>query len=96
MVKEAVVVELAAGGRAMFTAQELGVTFDPVPPTRAESATYGSDEVPRQERPRPWTTGEEQAASGAVAAVAGDETAGADARRRKVGGGTRPAVTERD
>jgi len=53
VVKEAVVVELAAGGRAMFTAQELGVTFDPVPAHTRGVGTYGSDEVPRQERPTP-------------------------------------------
>jgi len=53
VVKEAVVVELATGGRAMFTAQELGVTFDPVPAHTRGVGTYGSDEVPRQERPTP-------------------------------------------
>ncbi len=53
VVKEAVVVELAAGGRAMFTAQELGVTFNPVPAHTRGVGTYGSDEVPRQERPTP-------------------------------------------
>ena len=51
VVKEAVVVELATGGRAMFTAQELGVTFDAVPAHTRGVGTYGSDEVPRQERP---------------------------------------------
>ena len=57
VVKEAVVVELAAGGRAMFTAQELGVTFDPVPAHTRGVGTYGSDEVPRQERPTPVDDG---------------------------------------
>ena len=57
VVKEAVIVELAAGGRAMFTAQELGVTFDPVPAHTRGVGTYGSDEVPRQERPTPVDDG---------------------------------------
>jgi cell fate regulator YaaT (PSP1 superfamily) len=57
VVKEAVIVELAAGGRAMFTAQELGVTFDPVPAHTRGVGTYGSDEVPRQERPTPVDEG---------------------------------------
>jgi cell fate regulator YaaT (PSP1 superfamily) len=57
VVKEAVVVELAAGGRAMFTAVELGVTFDPVPAHTRGVGTYGSDEVPRQERPTPVDDG---------------------------------------
>ena len=53
VVKEAVVVELAAGGRAQITAVELGVTFDPVPAHTRGVGTYGRDEVPSQERPTP-------------------------------------------
>ncbi len=57
VVKEAIVVELVTGGRATFTAQELGVTFDPVPAHTRGVGTYGSDEVPRQERPTPVDEG---------------------------------------
>jgi len=53
VVKESIVVELAAGGRAEYTAQELGVTFNPVGAHTRGVGTYGSDEVPRQERPTP-------------------------------------------
>jgi cell fate regulator YaaT (PSP1 superfamily) len=51
VVKEAVLVELAAGGRAQITAAELGVTFANVPAHTRGVGSYGSDEVPRQERP---------------------------------------------
>jgi hypothetical protein len=57
VVKEAIMVELVTGGRATFTAQELGVTFDPVPAHTRGVGTYGSDEVPRQERPTPVDDG---------------------------------------
>ena len=57
VVKEAIVVELVTGGRATFTAQELGVTFNPVPAHTRGVGTYGSDEVPRQERPTPVDDG---------------------------------------
>jgi len=53
VVKESIVVELATGGRAEYTAQELGVTFNPVGAHTRGVGTYGSDEVPRQERPTP-------------------------------------------
>ena len=53
MTKEAIVVGLMDGGRASFTAEELGVTFDPVPAHTRGVGTYGSDEVPRLERPTP-------------------------------------------
>ena len=53
VVKELVTVELAAGGRAEFTAAELGVTFNPVPAHTKGVGTYGRDEVPSQERPTP-------------------------------------------
>lgn len=51
--KEAILVELASGGRAEFTAQELGIEFADVPAHTRGVGTYGSDEVPRQERPTP-------------------------------------------
>jgi cell fate regulator YaaT (PSP1 superfamily) len=51
--KEAIIVELATGGRAEITAEELGVTFAPVPAHTRGVGAYGSDEVPRQERPTP-------------------------------------------
>jgi len=57
VVKEAVVVELVTGGRAMYTAQELGVTFDAVPAHTKGVGTYGRDEVPSQERPTPVDDG---------------------------------------
>ena len=57
VVKEAIIVELAAGGRAQITAQELGVTFANVPAHTRGVGTYGSDEVPRQERPTPVDEG---------------------------------------
>ncbi|HZP96572.1 MAG TPA: regulatory iron-sulfur-containing complex subunit RicT [Candidatus Limnocylindria bacterium] len=53
VVKESIVVELAAGGRAEYTAEELGVTFNAVPVHTRGVGSYGSDEVPRQERPTP-------------------------------------------
>ena len=58
VVKEAVIVELAAGGRAQITAQELGVTFANVPAHTRGVGSYGSDEVPRQERPTPVDDGD--------------------------------------
>lgn len=57
VVKEAVVVGLANGGRAQVTAGELGVTFDPVPAHTKGVGTYGADEIPRQERATPLPTG---------------------------------------
>src|SRR3954469_12652623 len=53
VVKEAVIVELSTGGRAQFTAAELGVEFGPVPAHTRGVGTYGRDEVPTQERPTP-------------------------------------------
>ena len=57
VVKEAILVELVTGGRQEITAQELGVTFDYVPAHTRGVGTYGSDEVPRQERPTPVDDG---------------------------------------
>lgn len=51
--KEAIVVELATGGRAEYTATELGVEFAPVGAHTRGVGSYGGDEVPRQERPTP-------------------------------------------
>jgi cell fate regulator YaaT (PSP1 superfamily) len=53
VVKESITVELAAGGRAEYTAQELGVSFDAIPAHTKGVGTYGRDEVPAQERPTP-------------------------------------------
>ncbi len=53
VVKEAVVVELATGGRAEITAQELGVEFSRVGAHTRGVGSYGGDEVPRMERPTP-------------------------------------------
>ncbi|HTJ61838.1 MAG TPA: regulatory iron-sulfur-containing complex subunit RicT [Candidatus Saccharimonadales bacterium] len=54
MTKEAIVVGMVdGGGRATLTAEELGVTFDSVPAHTKGVGSYGSDEVPRQERATP-------------------------------------------
>jgi cell fate regulator YaaT (PSP1 superfamily) len=55
MTKEAIVVGMVDGGRATLTAEELGVTFDPVSAHTRGVGSYGSDEIPRQERPTPVT-----------------------------------------
>jgi cell fate regulator YaaT (PSP1 superfamily) len=51
--KEAVVVGLVDGGRAQFTASELGIELGAVPAHTKGVGSYGADEVPRQERPTP-------------------------------------------
>jgi cell fate regulator YaaT (PSP1 superfamily) len=51
--REAIVVGLADGGRAQLTAEELGISFAPVPAHTKGVGTYGADEIPRQERPTP-------------------------------------------
>jgi hypothetical protein len=53
VVKEAVVVELATGGRIEIGAAELGVGFDRVPAHTRGVGSYGGDEVPHLERPTP-------------------------------------------
>ena len=53
VVKEAVVVELATGGRAEITAQEMGIEFGRVGAHTRGVGSYGGDEVPRLERPTP-------------------------------------------
>ncbi|MEP6693814.1 MAG: regulatory iron-sulfur-containing complex subunit RicT [Chloroflexota bacterium] len=57
VVKESIVVGLVDGGRAEYTATELGVTFDPVPAHTRGVGSYGGDEVLRQERPTPVQEG---------------------------------------
>ena len=70
MTKEAIVVGMVEGGRSTLTAEELGVTFDPVPAHTKGVGSYGSDEILRQERATP------------VPAAGG----GAPRRRRRRGG----------
>jgi len=53
MTKEAIVVGILDGGRATYTADDLGVTFDPVPAHTKGVGSYGSDEIPRLERATP-------------------------------------------
>ena len=53
MTKESIVVGLIDGGHATLTAEELGVTFDPVPAHTKGVGSYGSDEILRQERATP-------------------------------------------
>ena len=59
MVKESIVVGMVDGKRKVLTAEELGVTFAPIGAHTKGVGSYGSDEVPRQERPTPVSeTGE--------------------------------------
>jgi hypothetical protein len=53
MTKEEIVVGMYDGTRKTLTAEELGVTFDPVPAHTKGVGSYGSDEILRQERPTP-------------------------------------------
>lgn len=60
MTKEAITVGMAeslGGARLTLTAEELGVTFDPVPAHTKGVGSYGGDEVPRLERPTPLPAG---------------------------------------
>ena len=57
VVKESIIVGLVDGGRAEYTATELGVTFDPVPAHTRGVGSYGGDEILRQERPTPVQDG---------------------------------------
>jgi hypothetical protein len=60
-VKESIVVGMVDGTRKELTATELGVSFGSVPAHTKGVGSYGSDEVPRQERPTPISeTGEGQ------------------------------------
>src|SRR5437016_6035220 len=61
VVKESIVVGMVDGTRKELTAAELGVTFTAIPAHTKGVGSYGSDEVPRQERPTPISeTGEGQ------------------------------------
>ena len=51
--KEAIVVGLLDGGRAVLTAEELGVQFAPVGAHTRGIGTYGADEIVHQERATP-------------------------------------------
>ena len=51
--KEAIVVGLPDGGRAVLTAEELGVKFAPVGAHTRGVGTYGADEIVHQERATP-------------------------------------------
>ena len=53
MTKEEIVVGMYDLTRKTLTAEELGVTFDPVPAHVKGVGTYGSDEIPRPERATP-------------------------------------------
>src|SRR5438093_169548 len=53
VVKESIVVGMVDGSRTTFTAADLGVSFAPVPVHTKGVGSYGSDEVPRQEKPTP-------------------------------------------
>src|SRR5207247_9236411 len=55
VVKESMVVGMVDGTRKVFSAAELDVSFADVPAHTKGVGTYGSDEVPRQERPTPVT-----------------------------------------
>src|SRR5260221_6209937 len=56
MTKEEIVVGMYDGTRKTMTAEELGVVFDPVPAHVKGVGSYGSDEIPRPERPTPIPT----------------------------------------
>jgi hypothetical protein len=59
VVKETIVVGMVDGSRKELTATELGVTFNAIPAHTKGVGSYGSDEVPRQERPTPIAEGGE-------------------------------------
>ena len=58
--KESIVVGMVDGSRKTLTASELGVSFGAIPAHTKGVGSYGSDEVPRQERPTPVTQGGDQ------------------------------------
>src|SRR5438445_13893771 len=58
--KESIVVGMVDGSRKTLTASELGVSFGAIPAHTKGLGSYGSDEVPRQERPTPVTQGGDQ------------------------------------
>src|SRR5207248_5381239 len=53
VVKESIVVGMVDGTRKTLSAAELGVSFGAIPAHTKGVGSYGSDEVPRQERPTP-------------------------------------------
>jgi hypothetical protein len=53
--KERITVTGADGARTQLTAAELGVSFQAIPAHTKGVGIYGSDEVPKQERPTPVT-----------------------------------------
>ena len=53
--KESITVGMFDGTRRELTAEELGVSFTAIPAHTKGVGSYGSDEVPRQERPTPVT-----------------------------------------
>ncbi|HET8569696.1 MAG TPA: regulatory iron-sulfur-containing complex subunit RicT [Candidatus Limnocylindria bacterium] len=92
--KEAVVVTTLEGGRLTLTAAELGVEFAAVPAHTKGVGSYGSDEVPRQERatPVPQGTGKRRRrrrgrrrGGGALPGPAPQDDASADAGDDEVG-----------
>ena len=58
--KESIVVGMVDGSRKTFTASDLGVSFAAISAHTKGVGSYGSDEVPRQERPTPVTQGGDQ------------------------------------
>ncbi|TMG51483.1 MAG: hypothetical protein E6H91_03095 [Chloroflexi bacterium] len=58
--KESIVVGMVDGSRKTLTASDLGVSFAAIPAHTKGVGSYGSDEVPRQERPTPVTQGGDQ------------------------------------
>jgi len=58
--KESIVVGMVDGSRKTLTAYDLGVSFAAIPAHTKGVGSYGSDEVPRQERPTPVTQGGDQ------------------------------------
>src|SRR5438034_11138855 len=53
VVRESIVVGMVDGTRKVLSAAELDISFADVPAHTKGVGTYGSDEVPRQERPTP-------------------------------------------
>ena len=75
--KETITVGMVDGSRRQFTADELGVSFNAIPAHTKGVGSYGSDEVPRQEKPTPVTAG-------------GEPRKRRRRRGRRRGGGKRP------
>jgi cell fate regulator YaaT (PSP1 superfamily) len=58
--KESIIVGMVDGSRKTLTASDLGVSFGAIPAHTKGVGSYGSDEVPRQERPTPVTESGDQ------------------------------------